>query len=50
MNSGSYFVRVPKRVTRNDKSLTWVFLSAATGEAGRSGLRLILKYSMRLLR
>ena len=39
-----------RRVKRGDKSLLWVFLSAATGEAGRSGLRLILRHSMRLLR
>ena len=39
-----------RRVKHSDKSLVWVFLSAATGEAGRNGLRLILRHSMRLLR
>jgi hypothetical protein len=37
-------------VKRGNQSLRWVLLAAATGEAGRQGVRLILRYSLRLLR
>jgi hypothetical protein len=36
-------------VKRNDKSLRWLFLAAATGEAGRQGLRILLRVCMRML-
>ena len=35
---------------RDDRSLRWVFLAAATGEAGRHAVRIFLRYSLRLLR
>jgi hypothetical protein len=37
-------------VKRTERSLRWVFLAAATGEAGRQGLRILLRVVMCLLR
>jgi hypothetical protein len=37
-------------VKRSDKSLRWVFLSAATGEVGRHSVRILIRVVMRLLR
>jgi hypothetical protein len=37
-------------VNRGDKSLRWVFLSAATGEVGRHSVRILIRVVMRLLR
>jgi len=33
-----------------EKSLLWVLVSAATGEAARQGVRILLRVVMRLLR
>lgn len=38
------------RVKEKSKSLLWVLIAAATGEAGRQGARILLRVVMRLLR
>lgn len=35
---------------RDDKSLRWVLLAAAAGEAGRHGARILIRVAVRLLR
>ena len=34
----------------DDKSLRWVLLTAAAGEAGRHGTRILIRVALRLLR
>jgi hypothetical protein len=37
-------------VKEKSRSLLWVLVAAATGEAGRQGARILLRVVMRLLR
>jgi hypothetical protein len=37
-------------VKQRDKTLRWVFLAAATGEAGRHAVRMLIRLTIRLFR